>query len=342
MTSEFSCDDAYSPQRSIYDERYKAGLYDHRSAVRVLTAERGALAGAVARTLISNPDARKISMFDFAYGTGRVTNEFIKEYAHQYAALRRDLLIVAYDVSSVGLRKAQDKLQSAGFTPKESFNWVPESRHGYIAGSLRKNYKNVDVTIVFIHGSEREAPEVMRRLALSANDGHRYLITMSWYSGLGHIPSEGLRREYFSQLNELTSPLGEIVLCLSATGDLVELQPEWSARLASGDVGDFPVAAPGDLVYQTELGQPNFYHIFGTDLNDYMEGITSTGQHWWIEGIRCPDEEFESAEAEQANYWRVRATNASKLGSRWNADDYREFHTVAALRSGVNPSGGVR
>jgi hypothetical protein len=160
---------------------------------------------------------------------------------------------------------------------------------------------------------------------------------MSWYSGLGHVPSAGLRREYFSQFNELTSPLGEIVLCLSATGDLVELQPEWSARLASGDVGDFPVATPGDLIYETELGQPNFYHIFGTDLNDYMREITSASQRWWIEGIRCPDEEFESAEVEQANYLRVRAANASKRGGTWNADDYREFHTVAALRSAVKP-----
>jgi hypothetical protein len=186
-----------------------------------------------------------------------------------------------------------------------------------------------------VHGCERQSPEVMRQLALAANGGDRYLLTTSWRSGLGHIPGESLRREYFRQLSELTTPCGEIILCLSATGDLVEVQPEWSLRLATGDTDGFPVERPGDLVYLTELGQRNFYHVFGTELNDYMRSITTAGQHWWIEGIRYPGEEFESPEAEQANYRLVRQANRSKRGRAWDAADYREFHTIAAFRSPI-------
>jgi SAM-dependent methyltransferase len=336
MIAETTGDGAYVSQRSIYDERYQADQYDHRSAVRVLTAERDALAEAMGRALKSNPRAARVSLFDFGYGTGRVTNELIERYA-QYGASYSDLRVVAYDVSSVGLRKAQAGLCLAGFEPVEGFSWEPDSTEGYIAGSVYKKEANLTTTVVFVHGYEGESPDDMRRLALTANDGDRYLLTTSWYSGLGHVPGEDLRRNYFRQLGELTHPAGEIVLAMSSTGDLVDLQRDWSEKLASGTVGDFPIEVHGDVVYSTELDQSNFYHVFGPDLNDYMQAVTSAGQYWWVEGIRYPDEEFESWAAEQANYKRVLEANDKKRGRAWVAADFREFHTVAAFRSPMDP-----
>jgi hypothetical protein len=125
-------------------------------------------------------------------------------------------------------------------------------------------------------------------------------------------------------------------LAVSATGDLAELQPEWSKKLKRGEIGDFPVEMAGDVVYDTELGQPNFYHVFGTELNEYMSAI-SEGRHWWVEGIRYPGEEFASEEAEQANYELVRKANEAKRNRDWDEADYREFHTVAARRSPMKP-----
>ena len=95
---------------------------------------------------------------------------------------------------------------------------------------------------------------------------------------------------------------------------------------------------PGDVIYETELEQQNFYHVFSTDLNEHMKAITTGDRYWWIEGIRCPDEEFDSQEAEQANYRRVREANKDKQQRLWDVPDYREFHSVAALRSGTKPS----
>jgi len=128
-----------------------------------------------------------------------------------------------------------------------------------------------------------------------------------------------------------------MVLSVSSTGDLAEIQPEWERKRVHGDVGGFPIEAPGDVVYVTELGQANFYHVFGTDLNDHMAAVTAPDQHWGVRGIRYPDPEFESHEAEQANYWRVREANESKRGRQWTAADFREFHTVAAFRSPTDP-----
>jgi len=325
----------YVSQRSIYDERYKAGQYDRRSAVPVLTAEREALRAAMDRAVRSNPDAERISLFDFGYGTGRVTNELITGYSCE-CTVAKDLRVVAYDVSSAGLRKAQEALCRAGFAPEACIEWAPESTAGYIAGSVRKDQANLAVTVVFVHAYEGESPDVMSQLAVKANDGNPYLLTTSWYSGLGHIPGEKLRREYFYRLGELTAPEGEMVLAMSATGDLEELQPEWSEKLASGAISNFPVEMPGDVMYNTELGQPNFYHVFGAELNEYMKAI-SEGQHWWVEGIRYPGEEFESQEAEQANYELVRKANEAKRNRIWDEADYREFHTVAARRSPIEP-----
>ncbi|MGH3295978.1 MAG: hypothetical protein ACRDP7_29685 [Trebonia sp.] len=339
MVTESARNNANLSQRSIYDERYSVGLYDTRSAVPVLTAERVALSNAIGRALASHPHTRRISIFDFGYGTGRVTNDWIEHHARKQLP-SQDLRVVAYDVSSVGLQRAHDKLRSAGYESAGPPAWEPKAARGYIAGAVSKREAGLSTTIVFVHGCEDESPSVMRNLALAANDEDPYLLVTSWYSGLGHIPGDSLRREHFRQLSELTSPLGEIILCLSASGDLVEIQPEWSRRLATGNTDGFPLERPGDLVYRTELGQQNFYHIFGTELNDYMEAITSFDQHWWIEGIRYPGEEFTSQEAEQFNYRLVRQSNQGKRGRVWAEDDYREFHTVAAIRSPMAPVTG--
>lgn len=340
MTAESTCNSTHLSQRAIYDERYKAGEYDRRSAVRVLTAEREALSGAAERALKSNTSAPKISLFDFGYGTGRVTNEWIERDGYQLLAQQNEqneLRVVAYDVSSVGLQKAQEVLCQVGYESVGPFSWAPGETTGYIAGSVRKKLPGLTTTVVFVHGCEEESPAAMRKLALSANDGDRYLLTTSWYSGLGHVPGRELRQEYFRQLAQLTSPTGEIVLAVSATGDLAELQPEWSERLARGTTDGFPIEVPGDLVYDTELGQSNFYHVFGTELNDYMKAITVRGQHWWVEGIRWPGDEFDSQDAERRNYLCVRKVSDSKRGRFWHAEDYKEFHTVAAFRSPLGP-----
>jgi hypothetical protein len=337
VVTEAAWNNEEMPQRAIYDERYSAGLYDRRPAVRVLTAERHALSAMIARAVTANPRARRISVFDFGYGTGRVINDWVRGHADQQLTHCEELRIVAYDVSSVGLRVAADRLREAGFESVGPQAWDPDATEGYIAGTFHKREADLRITMVFAHGCESQPPEVMRELALTANDGDQYLLATSWYSGLGHVPGDNLRREYFRSLSELTSPSGEMILCLSATGDLVEVQPEWARRREAGDTGGYPIERPGDLVYHTELGQPNFYHVFGAELNDYMASITSAGQHWWVEGIRYPDPEFESREAEQDNYRRVRQANQSKRGRAWSAHDYQEFHTVAAFRSMVGP-----
>lgn len=338
-------DNTHLSQRTIYDRRYAAGQYDRRSAIRVLTAERQALDEAVDRALKSNQDARTVNLFDFGYGTGRVTNELTQSYPPKPGAAGKSLRIVAYDVSSVGLQKAQEVLCADGFAPDGILMWQQEHTEGYIAGSVRKEEAGLAVSVVFVHGCEDQPPEMMRELALKASGGEPYLVTTSWYSGLGHIPGQSLRREYFRQLGGLTSPSGEMVLSVSSTGDLVEIQPEWDRKRAAGDVGGFPVEAPGDVVYVTELGQENFYHVFGTDLNDHMEAITAPGQHWWVRGIRYPAPEFESEEDERINHKQVREANESireanegKRGRQlWTATDFDQFHTVAAFRSSLHP-----
>jgi hypothetical protein len=328
---------AHVSQRSIYDQRYEAGHYDQRSAVRVLTAEREALRHAMDRALRSIRRARRINLFDFGYGTGRVTNEFLGSYSNRYAASGKDLRVVAYDVSSAGLVKAKEALCSEGFTADGSITWAPDEKTGYIAGSVSKTDAKITITVVFVHGHEDQHPSVIRRLALMASESEKYHLTTSWYSGLGHIPGEHLRREYFRHLGKLTSRRGEMVMSMSATGDLTDLQREFSARLASGTIDGFPIQTPGDVVYETELGQSNFFHVFGTDLNDHMRAITGWRQHWWVEGIRYPDEEFASREAELANYRRVLKANDRRRDRFWDAADYQEFHTVAAFRSPLGP-----
>ena len=68
-----------------------------------------------------------------------------------------------------------------------------------------------------------------------------------------------------------------------------------------------------------------------------MKAITGTRQHWWVEGIRYPDDDFGYREAERANYRRVLKANEDKRDRRWDEADFREFHMVAAFRSPHRP-----
>ena len=108
-------------------------------------------------------------LFDFGYGTGRVTNEFIGCYVDRYAASGRDLRVAAYDVSSAGLMKAEQTLRSRGFAQDEPVNWKPDDTVGYIAGRVSRAMAGVTMTVVFVHGHEGQPPGARRQLALAAN-----------------------------------------------------------------------------------------------------------------------------------------------------------------------------
>lgn len=318
-------------QRAIYDARYRGDGYDTRSQVRVLTAEAEALRGAAVRALQNCPDADELSVFDFGYGTGRVVNEFVEEYPA--IADGRSLRIVAYDVAAVGLAKAAQQLVSESEFRDYGLKLDPDALSGYVAGSVRRRRDDVDTTVVFVHAGEDDDAETMQHLVLAANDGRPCLVTCSWYGGIGHVFGVERRRSFFAGLSAVTRPDGDLVIAVSSTGDLVEDADAWERRLELGAVGDAPIEVPGDVLYDTEIGRKNYYHVFGSDLGDYLHEITGLGQRWWVEGIRFPDEEFVSRDEEQDNYRRVRAFNAAKAGRPWTVGDYRQFHTVAGFRS---------
>jgi SAM-dependent methyltransferase len=331
-----AADEGGLSQRAIYDERYRLGAYDQRSAVRVLTAEAQALDAAVRRVIESTPDLAEISLLDFGYGTGRVTNEFIARFPEIFGSWYPSLRVVAYDVSSVGMARAAGSLvEELGFLGAEDLAWEPEAETGYLAGQLRASVSGVDLTVVFVHGNEFDSPEIMTKLAREANHGKAFQVTTSWYSGIGHVPGRRQRDAVFAELGGVTDPRGELLIAVSGTGDLVEAQQEWKDRLERGEVGDYPIETAGDVMYETEIpGLWNYYHVFAEDLEEHISAVCGDGQRWWVEGVRFPDEEFTSPEEEERNHRRVVEFNESVRHRSWRAEDYQLLHTVVAIRSG--------
>lgn len=342
-------------QRLIYDERYRGSGYDERSAVRVLQAERKALRAAFRRTAEMNADAHEITVLDFGYGTGRVTNEFAFDYLRHPEAFdpkARDLRIVAYDVSRVGLWKAAEALERDGFSAHGRRGLYcypdPDARVAYVAGALRKSMGGVAVTVVFIHGSEFQSPNAVRRRLESVNRGRPYLLTTSWYSGLGHVPKRERRRQMFAVLGELTHGNGDLVVAVSATGDLVREQRTWARRLRRRQIDGLPIEGAGDAMYATELGQLNYWHCFGLDLIEMLAKTCTGGQQGWLQAIRFPGREFRSPDEENENFDKVnqfheelvsRAARPGASGNlEWQAKDFRRVHTVAAIRT-AHPGG---
>lgn len=326
-------------QEAIYDERYRRASYDGRSSVRVLTAESTALWNAVDRAVAVNPD-QPITLLDFGYGTGRVTNEFVLEFRKRYPT---GLTVVAYDVSTVGLRMAADELTRQGFGGGEALDWHQGTGTGHVVGSMRKGSSDAPITVTFVHGSESDDPATVRSLLLGANGEQPYLLVTSWYSGLGHIFPSDLRRRFFAALDDLTLPTGEMLMAVAAAGDLQDAQDHSAKLLADGTVGDLPIESHADVLYRTELDQENYWHVFGDDLVQLMQSMCRDGQKTWIEAIRMPDDEFETVAAEHFNYERVKAFNRRMIATRWSLEDYRQVHTVAAIRSAHRsgiPAGG--
>ena len=322
-------------QRAIYDQRYAGTGYDQRSAVPVLTAERSALRRAVERAIATTAgDHTPITLFDFGFGTGRVTNEFLVSFPERYGSIGRDLRVIAYDVSAVGLRKAEEELRwQHRFEASSEIKWDDGASEGYVAGSLERNVQGIKLSIVFIHGNETESPAAICRLVRATIEGPA-LITTSWYSCLGHIPGRDRRTQFFRMLDRVTDPRGELLVAPSVSGDLLEAQAEWAEKLQRGDVGDHPIEIPGDVMYETELRGLNFWHVFSTDLDELIRKVRRRSQRAWIEALRMPGPEFDSAADEQANYRQVQLFNLAKQRRRWRLGDYRRVHTAVAVRSG--------
>jgi hypothetical protein len=320
-------------QRAIYDERYRGSGYDERSAVRVLTAEERVLHEATVRAAESLPGADPLSLLDFGYGTGRISNEFASQFSKKYKRLKRNLRLVAYDISAVGLKKAADSLFNiCGFDTSVDFD--RNAAVGYVAGTTQRLEDGISVEIVFVHGNEYEDCDTVRKLLEGANGGRSFSMTTSWYSALAHLPSADQRARFFAMLAGVTEARGELLIAPSVSGDLVELQAEWAERLRRGEIGDHPIEGPGDVIYRTELAQENFYHVFGPDLAELLEASRAPGQRTWLEAVRLPDPEFASRAAEQDNYLRVQEFNRRLNGRPWGPDDFRQVHTAVAIRSG--------
>jgi len=72
-----------------------------------------------------------------------------------------------------------ETLRAAGYELTGPVTWEPQAVRGYIAGTVRKRESGHSNSVAFVHGCEEQSPEVMRQLALAANDGRRYLLTTS-------------------------------------------------------------------------------------------------------------------------------------------------------------------
>jgi hypothetical protein len=329
-------------QRDIYDERYRAGLIDRRSAVRVTTAEDRALVSAVNRVLAANPGTTELTWFDFGYGTGRVVNEFVRDYGGPLARHGLSLRIVAYDVSAVGLRLAYQRLQDdAALHPLRPFSEQPQHLPGgYLAGVLHGplgppgNGTTLEVT--FVHADEREHPSALVRLVKEALDAPACLLTTSWYSPIGHVRGRQARLELLTALDDVTAPTGDLLLAVTTTGDLTAEQAQ-AAEQSAADRRRAGFESPQDLTYLTELGQANVWHVFGTDLNDHLDEVyrDRPDLHWWLEALRYPGEEFTSATDDLANFSAVRRHNQAKGRSRWTTEDFRACHSVLVTRTPV-------
>jgi len=328
-------------QRAIYDERYAGPGYDGRSAVPVLTAEATVLRQAMRRALESMPAAGPVTVLDFAFGTGRVTNDLANRFPDEFRSAGRGLRIVAYDVSSVGLAKAAWSLvKQYDFSETDTLGFNAAAESGYIAGAVGRLHEGVTVEVLFVHGSEADDATSVEAIVRKANRGQPFSVTTSWYSGLSHIPTAARRASFFAMLNAVTDPRGELLVAPSVSGDLVELQAEWADRLRRGETGGHPIEQPGDVIYETELSQQNFYHIFGTDLAELLEAHREPGQQTWLEAIRMPGPEFRSAEEELDNHRRVVEFNDQMRHQPWQPEDYCLVHTAVAIRSGHRRAAG--
>jgi hypothetical protein len=319
-------------QRQIYDERFAQPGYDRRSAIRVLKAESALLNRAVSLAVKAS-GTDPVTVLDFGHGTGRVLDHLVSSWRDTFGKDGRVLHLTAYDVSSVGLEKSAWSLSDeAGLKGLAKLCWRPGSEHGYAVGDLVSD--GGDIRVRYVHGNEGGSADSVRNLLLEAADHRPYLVTTSWYSAIGHITEAARRRLFFDMLAQLTDDRGEFVVAVSALGDLVDAQNRSRDALPEGKLDGLSIECSQDVVYTTELGQQNFWHVFGPDLQTLLKDAFHGGRSW-LEAVRFPDDEFESVDAEEENYRRVQNFNAHKGEGLWCENDFMGLHMVAAVHSGT-------
>ncbi|MET8798036.1 GNAT family N-acetyltransferase [Nocardia sp. NPDC004568] len=323
-----------SPQE-IYDRIYQRAESGSEPSAPVLTAELSALSGAVDRATASDPHAEMISLLDFGYGMGRVTVDFALNHS-SLSGERKPLLILAYDVSGVGLAKSAALLRDRhGFAGWVSVQSEPVS--GYVMGELGRRVGGVDIVFRFVHGHENDSVEAVQQLILRANNGKKVTVTSSWGGSVGRTPGIRARARLFEALGSLTDPRGEMVIAVSSAGAMVDEARYWYAKLRKNDVDGYPIEEFGDVVYDTEIpGVVDFCHLFDSDLPQYMKIAQSRqNQRVWVEGIRHAGPEPDTAASEQEDHRKVTELNSAKTDGLWDYDDYVKFHTVVVFRSGT-------
>ena len=127
-------------------------------------------------------------------------------------------------------------------------------------------------------------------------------------------------------------------MSMSATGDLAELQREFSERLASG-VDGFPIRRRAMSSTRPSSASRTSTTCSAPTSTTTCWAITGWRQHWWVEK---GNQLFRTRSSfckpdERTNYQRVIKANRLKRGRIWTAEDYQEFHTVAAFRSARLP-----
>lgn len=278
-------------ETDVYDRRYREGTYDARFATgeRVLEGEWSALTEAVARAALAHSSADFVTLLDFGYGTGRVSQDFALAYPFLFPATRQGLKVLAYDVSGEGLRQSALKLErDEGFEKVGPFRWGDARSGGYVAGEMIKRVNGVDIAFCFVHGNEADPPGVVKELLLGANGGRPLMVTSSWFGSVGHIPGREQREAWFSMFGEVTSAAGEVAISVSTPHDRPPGAVSWEDAFERGDLAEQPLLRdPGDVVYVAENGWPNYYHLFEpVEVLDLMSLTAPTAlpnQRLWVE-----------------------------------------------------------
>ena len=197
-----------------YDVDYSGGnasLYNKRfGSNRIIPREEDAITNSFnnVHKRISN-NSMQIRMLDFGCGDGRMF-PVIERLANQHPD--RQIELIAYDISAVGLEESIRYLETSGYyTDKKPAKLRLDTQISYLVGFWKKD----NLTVKIIHGNKNDDLEHIKFLIRQPVH-----VTFSIFTVLGHVAKRDNRQAAIRMLAGLMDKEGELIINVSTASSL--------------------------------------------------------------------------------------------------------------------------
>jgi len=239
-----------------YDKYYKNGdlsIYNKRfGKVKIPTNDVKIIQSSFLK-ILKNDKNDKIKILDFGCGDGRYF-ETLQNLAKQ---TNRQIEVISYDISAVGLQYYIEKLIQNGFTSTQEIKKLKSSDK---KSRLVSNLKKDNLIFKILYGYEKDNFNSIEKLI-----GKNFDLVFCLFGVLSHIQKKQNRIKYIKMFRAILNDNGRLVLTVPGKG-ILKKELRCYSFLRTQGIPFMDATEKGDLYYKPKSSNTNFicnyHHIY--------------------------------------------------------------------------------